>query len=149
MRVGRLHMGPGIRVYTLILAAFVLAGLFAWLQFSNWQRSYEAANQSLGETARAISIHIDDLTSIAEQQIRIVASEIEIAPDADTGAERAIAKMHALVGSGSVLRSLAYADAEGRLVYSTFDSTQRGLTVTNRTISPITGPRSRCARASA
>jgi diguanylate cyclase (GGDEF)-like protein/PAS domain S-box-containing protein len=125
-------MGPGIRVYFLILAACVLAGLFAWLQYTNWQRAYGAANASLAETARAISIHIDDLTSIAEQQIRIIANEIQVAPEADTGAARAINKMRALVGGGSVLRSLAYADADGKLIYSTFDSTQRGMDVSGR-----------------
>lgn len=132
MRLGRFHMGPGIRVYSLILAACVLAGLFAWLQYNNWQRAYGAANESLAETARAISMHVDDLTSIAEQQIRIVANEIQSAPDADTGAARAIAKMHVLVGQGSVLRSLAYADADGKLVYSTFDATQRGIDISGR-----------------
>lgn len=132
MRVGRLHTGPGVRVFYLILAACVLAGLFAWVQYSNWQRSYVAANESLAETARAISIHVDDLTSIAEQQIRIVGNEIQIAPDADMGAARAIAKMHALVGEGSVLRSLAYADADGKLIYSTFDATQRGIDISSR-----------------
>lgn len=132
MRFGRLHIGAGRRVYALVLAACVLAGLFAWLQYSNWQRSYQAANENLADTARAISIHVDDLTSIAEQQIRIVANEIEVAPDTDTGASRAITKMHALVGNGSVLRSLAYADTEGNLIYSTFDTTQRGLSLASR-----------------
>ncbi|MFX8856354.1 hypothetical protein ABTM81_18975, partial [Acinetobacter baumannii] len=51
---------------------------------------------------------------------------------ADTGAARAINKMRALVGGGSVLRSLAYADADGKLIYSTFDSTQRGMDVSGR-----------------
>lgn len=116
----------------ILAAAFVLAGLLAWLQFSNWSRAYVAANQSLLETARAIAIHVDDLTSIAELQIKIVAKEIEDASDADTGASRAIAKMEALVGGVSVIRSLAYVNADGHLVYSTFDASQRGLSVTNR-----------------
>ncbi len=121
-----------VRLVVVFAAGAVFACLGAWAEYTNWQRLLQSANNRQMETARAMALHTDDVMALAQQPLNNLSAHAGEALGDETKMQHLLEEMQRVVKTSPLLRSLAYADAQGRLIESTFAANSAGMDLSDR-----------------
>ncbi|WP_337270187.1 diguanylate cyclase [Oryzifoliimicrobium ureilyticus] len=120
------------RLAAVLAAGAVFACLGVWAEYTNWQRLLQGANERQMETARAITLHTDDVMTVTQQPLNNLSAHAREALGDEMKIKHLLEEMQRVVKTSPLLRSLAYADAQGRLIGSTFAANSAGMDLSNR-----------------
>jgi len=121
-----------LRLAVVLAVGAVFACLGTWTEYTNWQRLVQNANNRQMETARAMALHTDDLMALAQQPLNDLSAHAREALGDESKTQLLFEEMLRVVKTSPLLRSLAYADAQGRLLQSTFAANSAGIDLSNR-----------------
>lgn len=110
----------------------VFLALAAWFELSSWNAQLSRMNSYLMQTARAIAQHTDDVIEVAKQPLIGLVLEIGRKDRSVIHTLEVVEAMRGLVKQSPYIRSLAFVDADGRLIESTIDPFAAGLDLSQR-----------------
>ncbi len=121
-----------LRLAVVLAVGAVFACLGIWAEYTNWQRLLQSANTRQMETARAMALHTDDILALAQQPLNNLSAHARDALGDEAKMQHLLEEMLRVVKTSPLLRSLAYADAQGRLIGSTFAANSAGMDLSDR-----------------
>ncbi len=121
-----------LRLAVVLAVGAVFACLGIWAEYTNWQRLLQSANTRQMETARAMALHTDDILALAQQPLNNLSAHARDALGDKAKMQHLLEEMLRVVKTSPLLRSLAYADAQGRLIGSTFAANSAGMDLSDR-----------------
>lgn len=121
-----------VRLAVVLAVGAVFACLGIWSEYTNWQRLLQSANTRQMETARAMALHTDDILALAQQPLNNLSAHARDALGDEAKMQHLLEEMLRVVKTSPLLRSLAYADAQGRLIGSTFAANSAGMDLSDR-----------------
>ncbi|WP_296083712.1 diguanylate cyclase [uncultured Agrobacterium sp.] len=121
-----------LRLAVVLAVGAVFACLGIWSEYTNWQRLLQSANTRQMETARAMALHTDDILALAQQPLNNLSAHARDALGDEAKMQHLLEEMLRVVKTSPLLRSLAYADAQGRLIGSTFAANSAGMDLSDR-----------------
>ncbi len=130
MLIGRKNIDA--RPLGVIAVALLFLIFNIWSQSSNWLTLVGSTRVRLVETAHSIATHTDDVYALARLPLGELVVGAEASLSDGKGTAATIEAMHRVVAATSLFRSVAYADASGRLIASTLDARATGMDVTYR-----------------
>lgn len=126
---GSIHSRPFLFA-TMCAAMFV--GLAVWSEISSWQAQVSRMNSYLEQTAKAVAQHADDVIEVAKQPL--VGLVLQVRNNSDTMLQKLelVRTMREVTRNSPYLRSLAYLNADGRLIESTTNAFSAGVDLSDR-----------------
>ncbi len=108
------------------------AALFCWTEYSNWRIQVARAEASLEQTAKAITLHADDVIEMSRLPLASLVSEI-----ADGGNDEDLpARIKVLIAgqmkAAPTLNTLSFVDANGNMVATSSQDAQAGVNYADR-----------------
>ncbi len=121
-----------LRPLSLITMALLFVAFTLWSQSDSWSTLLSSTEVRLVETAHSIATHTDDVYALAKMPLEELVVGAEKSLSDGTGMVAVVEEMHRIATSTSLFRSVAYADASGKLIESTLNTNSAGTDVAYR-----------------